>query len=113
MHEYSIALDLMRNIEAAAAPYESAAVHRVHLRIGELAGVEAGLLSSAFELVRTGTICAAAELEIQTSPAVWCCSMCGKAIAPGAPLRCPDCEVPARMDSGDEIMLERLEMEVD
>jgi len=112
VHEYSIALDLMRGIEAAAAPYETPTVQRVHLRIGELAGVEADLLSSAFELVRTGTICAAADLEIQTSPAVWCCSSCGKPIETGAPLRCPDCDLPARMDSGDEIMLERLEMEV-
>jgi hydrogenase nickel incorporation protein HypA/HybF len=113
MHEYSIALDLLRSIEAAAAPYEAAAVQRVHLRIGELAGVEAELLSSAFELVRPGTICATAELEIETSPAVWCCSLCGKPIATGAPLTCPHCDVPARMDSGDEIMLQRLEMEVD
>ena len=112
MHEYSIALELMRSIEAAARPYDDAVVQKVHLRIGELAGVEADLLASAFELVRPGTRCAAAELEIRPSPAVWSCSLCGKSIATGAPLRCPDCGVAARMDSGDEIMLERLEMEV-
>jgi hydrogenase nickel incorporation protein HypA/HybF len=112
MHEYSIALDLMRNIEAAAAPYDAPVVQRVHLRIGELAGVEAELLSSAFALVRAGTICADADLKIETSPAVWCCATCGETIATGAPLRCADCDEPARMDSGDEIMLARLEMEV-
>lgn len=112
MHEYSIAVELLRSIEAAAQPYEDAAVQCVHLRIGELAGVEAELLASAFELVRPGTICAAAELEIRPSPAVWSCSLCGKAIDTGAALRCPECDVPARMESGDEILLERLEMEV-
>ena len=96
MHEYSIALELLRSIEAAAAPYEAATVQRVHLRIGELAGVEAELLSSAFESLFDSD-----------------CQLCGKPIETGAPLRCPKCEVPARMDSGDEIMLERLEMEVD
>ena len=112
MHEYSIALELLRSVEAAANDYDNPSIKRVYLRIGEHAGVEATLLSSAFELARAGTICAQADLEIRISRAVWCCSLCGEPIDKGAPLTCPRCDVPARMDSGDEIMLERLEMEV-
>jgi len=45
-------------------------------------------------------------------PAVWRCSRCDQPIAAGAVLRCPSCGRPARLASGDGIILERIEMEV-
>jgi len=112
MHEYSVARSLMETIEASAAEHAATSVQRVQLRIGEHAGIEVGLLQSAFTLVRERTICAGADLDIEISPAEWQCSFCGHAIPRGTRLHCSDCDVPARMISGDEIMLERLEMEV-
>jgi hydrogenase nickel incorporation protein HypA/HybF len=111
MHEYSIVQALLDRVEAEARTHEATLVYRVRVRIGEFAGVEPELLRSAFELVRESTLCAGAELEIVPSAAVWECRDCGTSIPRGAVLRCRICEGPARLASGDEILLEQIEME--
>ncbi|MEW5980998.1 MAG: hydrogenase maturation nickel metallochaperone HypA [Acidobacteriota bacterium] len=112
MHEYSIALALMERINAEASARGAIAVHRVRVRIGGLSGIEPELLRSAFEIVRERTICWTADLEIDEIPAAWACSACSQPIAPGGVLRCPACGEPAHLSAGDEIVLDRLEMEV-
>ncbi len=69
-------------------------------------------LVSAWEICREGTPCAEAPLVIETVPARWACPACEGEIPAGAPLRCPACGQGARMVSGDEILLDRIEMEV-
>jgi hydrogenase nickel incorporation protein HypA/HybF len=44
--------------------------------------------------------------------ASWRCSGCGRSIPSGEVLRCPDCELPARLAEGQEILLDRIELEV-
>lgn len=85
---------------------------RVELRIGELAGVEPDLLGFAFEAYREGTVCAGAALRIHPVAARWECSACGTERSGGGLLRCPTCDKPLRLAEGDDIILERLEMEV-
>jgi len=112
MHEYSIVQALMGSIESEARARGALAVHGVCLKIGELSGVEPELLRSAYEIVRPGTLCSDAELEIVESAARWICRGCGRALERGAVLRCPECREPGRLESGDEILLESLELEV-
>lgn len=112
IHEYSIVDALLRKIEAEARAHGATAITRVELRIGELAGVEPDLLGFAFEAYREGTICAGAELQIHTVAARWECAACGAERKGGGPLRCPACDRPLRLAEGDDIVLERLEMEV-
>ena len=112
MHEYSLVQSLMERIQQEAAARHAIAVHRVRLKIGELSGVEAELLDSAFEIVREGTICARAALEILRVPARWECSRCLAPIGAGEVLQCRACGAPARLASGDDIVLDQLEMEV-
>jgi hydrogenase nickel incorporation protein HypA/HybF len=112
MHEYSIVSALVDRVQREVDARPGAIVHRLHVRIGELAGVEVDLLRTAFETFRERSVCDRAELELVVVPAVWRCPRCERAIAPGAILRCPDCDRPARLDAGDEIILERIEMEV-
>lgn len=112
MHEYSLIQALLERVDAAARQHGATRVERLRVRVGELAGVERELLASAYELARTGTCCAAAELELLDEPARWECGRCGAAIARGAVLRCGECGAPARLAGGDAIVLERLEMEV-
>ena len=112
MHEYSIISALVSQVEAQAAPYQAARVRKLHIRLGELAGVDRGLLATAFETFRAATICADAELAIIGVPARWRCGQCGHEFSTGAVLRCTACGVPARLDGGDEIILDRIEMEV-
>ncbi len=112
MHEYSIVAALMERVEAEAASRRATAVHRIRVRIGELAGIEPDLFAAAFEMCREHGICAGADLEIVPAETCWACPACGATIAAGEILRCPDCSLPARLEGGQEILLERIEMEV-
>jgi hydrogenase nickel incorporation protein HypA/HybF len=82
------------------------------VQVGELAGLDANLFATAFATFRDGTVCQGAELRVERVPAHWSCPRCHADIGVGAPLRCPACEAPARLDRGDEIILGRIEMEV-
>ncbi|MCP4656071.1 MAG: hydrogenase maturation nickel metallochaperone HypA [bacterium] len=112
MHEYSLVSALLDRVAAEAKAHAGAVVHHVKVRIGELSGVEGELFGSAFEMIREGTICARADLEVIPVKARWLCPRCERAIPSGEILRCPDCSLPARLAGGDEIVLERIEMEV-
>lgn len=112
VHEYSIVGALLDQVGALAAERQATAVHRLEVRIGELSGVEIDLLQTAFDLFRERTICAGATLEVTPVPARWACPRCDGPVRRGAALRCPDCALPARLTEGDEIILDRVEMEV-
>jgi hydrogenase nickel incorporation protein HypA/HybF len=112
MHEYSIVESLVDRVEREVAQHPGAVVREVRVRIGELAGVEIELLRTAFETFRAHTVCEHAEILITAVPASWRCPRCDRAIEQGAVLRCPTCDRPARLASGDDIILERIEMEV-
>ena len=112
MHEYSIVQALLERVDAEARVRRAASVHRLCVRIGELSGVEPELFATAFATFRERTICERAELDVQTVAARWECPLCGRGIRRGQRLVCPSCETPARLAAGDEIMLDRIEMEV-
>lgn len=112
MHEYSIVQALVDRVEAEVRARRATAVHRLSVRIGELSGVEPDLLRTAYETFREKTVCERASLDVQTVVALWECPSCGRAIGRGDLLTCTTCAVPARLAQGDEIMLDRIEMEV-
>jgi hydrogenase nickel incorporation protein HypA/HybF len=112
VHEYSIARALMRRVQQEAEARGACGVRRVGVRVGELAGVDPGLLRTAYEHVRACTVCADAPLEIAWVAVEWRCVPCGISVSPAGPLRCPGCGGPATLGSGDELVLERIEMEV-
>ncbi|HZJ62304.1 MAG TPA: hydrogenase maturation nickel metallochaperone HypA [Kofleriaceae bacterium] len=112
MHEYSIVSALVDRVQREADAHRGAIVRKLHLRIGELAGVEIELLRTAFLTFRERGVCAAAEIDIEPVPAAWRCKRCELPIAAGAVLRCPRCGRPAELAAGDDIILERIEMEV-
>ena len=112
MHEYSIVQALVERVEAEARARHAASVHRLSVRIGELSGVDVGLLATAFTTFRERTICERAELDVHSVPVRWECPECGREVSPGMMLRCSGCGAPARLASGDEIVLDRIEMEV-
>jgi hydrogenase nickel incorporation protein HypA/HybF len=112
VHEYSIVQALIQRVEAEVRAQGAVAVHRLTVRIGDLAGVERDLLKTAFDTFRERTVCAGAELDITPVAAEWVCPRCRRPIAAGQILRCVECGLPARLEAGDEIVLERIEMEV-
>ena len=113
MHEYSIIAALVEQVGVARATAPpDARVQRVHVAIGELAGVDVELLRTAFTTFREKTVCEGADLTVRSVAAEWRCRRCGERVASGGVLRCPDCGQPARLSAGDEIVLERIELEV-
>jgi len=110
MHEYSIIQSLVDSVEAAVA--QRGAVHKIEVRIGELAGVDCELLATAYDVFRAGTICENATMASERVPAIWHCPKCQTSIERGAMLRCRACDEPAKLLSGDEIVLQRIELEV-
>ena len=111
MHEYSIVASLIDRVQQEAAAHDAVRVHRLHVKIGELSGVELELLKTAFDTFRERTICDSAELTINTVAPAWACPSCNREVTRGSILRCDTCGRAARMIQGDEIILERIEME--
>jgi hydrogenase nickel insertion protein HypA len=112
MHEYSIVQALVEQVDRVAREHGARRVHRLHVRIGELSGVEVPLLTEAYTTFRERTVCAGASIEVRPVPARWACPGCGRDLRRGDVLQCPDCALPARLVQGDEIVLDRVEMEV-
>ena len=112
MHEYSIVQALYDKVVAEAASRGARSVQAVRVRIGELSGVDVGLLETAWETFRVRTLCDAASLEIARIPAEWLCVSCGAAVPKGGILRCGTCGGAARLAAGDEIVLQQIDMEV-
>ena len=112
MHEYSIVCALLDRIEAEARSRGASSVDSVRVAIGLQAGLDPQLLRSAFELARAGTPCAEATLELREIAPDWRCRACGGELPIDGPRRCPACGSPGRLVAGDEIVLERLELEV-
>jgi hydrogenase nickel incorporation protein HypA/HybF len=102
---------LIREAERQAALHGAIRVHRLHVQVGALSGVEIPLLERAFETFRERSGCAGAALEVEAVPARWHCPRCAQDLAPGARLRCGRCGGPADLASGDEIVLARIELE--
>jgi hydrogenase nickel incorporation protein HypA/HybF len=112
VHEYSLIQAMVDRVETEARARAAVSVHRLGVRIGELAGVDVDLFKTAFVTFRDRTICERAELDVEIVPVRWTCEECGHDIEPGLALQCPLCRRPARMAAGDEIILDRIEMEV-
>lgn len=112
MHEFSIVRALIERVESEARDRRALGVRRIRVRIGELAGVEADLLARAYTLLREPTLCRDAALDVEQVPVRWECPRCMAAIGAGEVLCCHDCGVAARLVAGDEIVLDRIEMEV-
>ena len=112
MHEFSLVQALLNRVEVEAEAVNATAVHRLSMRIGQMAGVERDLFRSAYDLCREGTICERAELVIEAVEASWMCRGCGRTVESGEALQCSHCGSPARLASGDVIILEQIEMEV-
>jgi Zn finger protein HypA/HybF involved in hydrogenase expression len=70
MHEYSIVQALYDSVVAQAAARGARAVHGVHVRIGELSGVDAGLLDTAWRTFRVARSARTRD-GVEIVPARW------------------------------------------
>jgi len=94
MHEMSVALAVVDQVEEAAARAKDVtAVRSVRLQVGELAGVVPDALAFSFELACAGTLLEGAELITEAVPGRARCTSCAHEWAVGMPprLTCPAC----------------------
>ncbi|MEU6523534.1 hydrogenase maturation nickel metallochaperone HypA [Streptomyces sp. NPDC046924] len=108
MHEMSIALAVVDQVERAARPAGATGVACVALEVGELAGVVPDALAFCFELACAGTVLEGAELTTRTVPGTARCTGCDDAWEVGMPpcLLCPGCgQAAAELLSGRELRI--------
>ena len=112
MHEYSVCVALLEQVEHIAREHRAQRVERIVLQLGPLSGVEAPLLEHAWPLAAAGSIAVDAELVIDTAPVRVRCTQCG-AESKALPNRllCGSCgDYRTQLVSGDELLLVNLEL---
>jgi hydrogenase nickel incorporation protein HypA/HybF len=112
MHEYSVVQALIERVDAEVRARGAHAVHRLSVRVGELSGLDVGLFATAYATFRDRTVCSEAELCVTVVPVRWQCRRCEVEVGGGRALQCPRCGGQVRLTAGDEIVLDRIEMEV-
>ena len=112
MHEYSLVQAMVDRVEREARARRATGVHRLCVRVGEMSGVDVGLFTTAYETFKERTICEGAALEVKVVPVQWLCGSCRTPIETGMPLVCAACGEAATLSGGDEIVLDRIELEV-
>lgn len=113
MHELSIAIQIVEVAEAEAR-WSAERVRAVHLKLGELSGVVREALVSAWELARTNTALAGAELVIEDVPVRGPCPVCHaeRGIRSLQDACCTECGQPlAKLVSGRELDVVALEFD--
>ncbi len=115
MHELSVCLSILDQVRSIAAERNADRVQRIELRIGPLSGVEADLLRSAWPMASAGTIAVDADLLIDEADIVVRCSTCdAETPAIANRLVCGECgDFRTTVISGDEMILQRVELESD
>jgi hydrogenase nickel incorporation protein HypA/HybF len=106
MHETSIAQNIYEICRATVKEKGQGKLERVKVAVGELSGIEPGLLNFAWEALTLDSPDAGSILEIEWHPARQYCSFCGeeKIRSPGDwYLICLDCLQPIQILDGDEL----------
>ena len=112
MHELSICLALISQVNRIAREQNAHRADRIVVKIGPLSGVEPDLLRSAFPLAATGTVAEKARLVIETTPVVVHCTRCSEdsEVSPNR-LICPRCgDFRTHVTVGEDMVLQTLEL---
>lgn len=112
MHELSVCMSLIEQVEAVAREHAATRVDKVVLRIGPLSGVEAPLLEHAYPVAAAGTVAEHAVLVIEALPIRVRCRTCGaESAARPNNLVCAACgDWHTTLISGDEMLLAQVEL---
>lgn len=115
MHEMSIVSNLFEIMEEKAREKNAHKITRVQLQVGILSGVVPELLKTAYDMYKKDTIAADSELDIKEVPLKVLCLNCESEMEKDDLIfKCTRCEsTNLKTLAGTELMLERMEMEVD
>jgi hydrogenase nickel incorporation protein HypA/HybF len=115
MHELSVCLSLLEQVQAIATERGASRVSRIELKVGPLSGVESDLLRNAWPMASAGTIAVDAEFVIEEADIIVHCDACGTDTGAKANrLVCGDCgDFRTTVITGDEMILQRIELETE
>lgn len=107
MHEMSLAVSLIRRVEAEASKANLVRVTEVSVQVGTLQAVEPELFNEAFKAAALGTRSEGAELRLTPVRAEACCLICGETYEPEwADFQCPACgQAEPQILQGRDMML--------
>jgi hydrogenase nickel incorporation protein HypA/HybF len=105
VHELSLAAEILRLVQDAAAREQFQRVAMLRLEAGALAGVEVGALRFALDAVAPGTCLAGAQIDIEEPPGLAWCACCAEEVQIASRADpCPHCGgVPLRPTGGDAL----------
>lgn len=107
MHEMSIAVELVRQLEDLAGEHRLERIEVVWLAAGEMRGLVPEAMCSAFQYAAEGTCAEGAVLDLEIVPAVAECRKCGHRFRPAIDsffcVRCEEADV--TLIEGDDILL--------
>jgi hydrogenase nickel incorporation protein HypA/HybF len=114
MHEVSIAQSILAIADEYARRNDATSITVIGLRVGELSGVVAEALETAFDIAKQGTLAEQARLEIENLPLIAFCQHCQqefKVSNPYAIARCPTCTALSHdLRQGQELDVSYLEV---
>ena len=115
MHEMSIALAIVEQLEALAAEHEAVRIDELTVRAGALRGIVPDALDLAFEAAATGTRAEGAVLHLEIVPPVARCRVCGARFEPRSDsFLCSGCgKADVELVEGDDIILASVTCEQD
>ena len=115
MHELSIAMALVEEMEKVAREQKARTVPRITLIVGVLSGVDPEALKGAFPLAAEDTIASGAELVVERVEARVRCRDCGALSKPEAPfLYCADCRgLNVEVEAGRELYIKSMDIDVE
>ena len=94
MHEMSLAVSLVKRVEAEADRAHLQRVTGLEVELGSLKAVEPGLLLEAFKAASQGTLAEGADLRLNAVQAEARCLACGEHYEPAyADFQCPACRL--------------------
>ena len=113
MHEMSIAVELIGQLEILAAEHGLARVRAITVRAGVLRGIVPEALDLAFAESAKGTHAEGATLTLEVTPARARCRICGERFAPTIDsFLCPQCnQADVEIIEGNEVLLLSLDGE--
>jgi hydrogenase nickel incorporation protein HypA/HybF len=113
MHELSIAVALVLQVQEVAAREDATRVVRVVVVVGRLSGVEPDALEFAWPLAAEGTVAAHAELILEAPPLTLRCRSCGLTAEGNEPF--PVCDACGSVDvdvgNARELRLKTIDVE--
>ena len=113
MHELSVCMSLLDQVQAIAAERNASRVTRIELTVGPLSGIEIDLLENAWPMAAADSIADDCEFVVTPTAIVVRCSQCEtESEAAANNLVCPACgHHGTSVVSGEEMILQRLELE--